>query len=311
MASIRKHLYEATQSLAHSCLDYDPPLSDTLTTPWQLEAELLMSYLLAIPRSKLHFSQDVTTISLEQEKLYKQYIKRRQQGEPLAYITQTCGFFRETLKVNNATLIPRPETEGLVELAITLCSKPMKILDLGTGSGCIAIALARWFSEAYVEAWDISADALKVAQHNLDSYGLKKRVTLRKRCMLAEDSWKDYPQHNFDLIITNPPYVDMQQERHLLSQETYLFEPKMALDGGKDGLSYYYILLKHFAGGYVTNQDRTHTAHQNSSLIAEIAPHQAKPLVKYCTELGLLSKVYQDLSKKDRYLAIHHPLSSS
>lgn len=157
-------------------------------------------------------------------------------GKPIAYITGTKEFYSLALTVTPDVLVPRPETELLVERTITLVRKAglrgPRILDLGTGSGCIAIALAVQLPEAEIAASDVSAAALAVARDNAARHGVAERIDFREGDLLAP--WAD-AQRAFDVIVSNPPYV-AERARATLAPTVREFEPAGALFAGTDGL---------------------------------------------------------------------------
>ncbi len=166
-------------------------------------------------------------------------IDRRRAGEPIQYITGEAEFYGLRLKVNSDVLIPRPETEHLVEKAIELArghDRP-RILDVGTGSGAIAIALAANLHDAQIHATDLSAAALKIATANAARNGVGERVLFHEGNLLAPVAGKQ-----FDLIVSNPPYV-AENDRNSLSVEVRDFEPAQALFGGGDGFDIYRRLI--------------------------------------------------------------------
>ena len=171
---------------------------------------------------------------------YKAMLERRLQGEPVAYIFGEKEFYGITLHVNPAVLIPRPETELLVDLALAKISveSPCHVLDLGTGSGAIAISLATFRPLAHVVAVDASMAALQVAQTNTQRLGL---VNLQ---FIHSDWWQHVPAvPQFDLIVSNPPYI-AETDRHL-QQGDLRFEPITALAAGDVGLADLQIIIKH------------------------------------------------------------------
>ena len=168
---------------------------------------------------------------------FKTLLRRRVEGEPIAYILGYRDFYRHRFEVSRSVLIPRPDTEILVEQALTAARgfNAPRILDIGTGSGCVAISLAAELPEATVEAWDISDEALAVARTNMDAIGVAN-LTLLPRDALAPDAFRC---QQFDVIVSNPPYV-ARHEVGLMSHETRAYEPEMALfspDGY--GLAFY------------------------------------------------------------------------
>ena len=194
-----------------------------------LEAELLLAFAIKKPRVHLHTWPEQEASS-EQLSTYQKLIQLRIQGEPVAYLTGQREFWSQELQVTSATLIPRPETETLVECALTLINniKQPQIADLGTGSGAIAIALATERQDAVITATDSSLDALTVAKQN----ALNLKLT---QIQFLHTSWcSDLAVNNFDLIASNPPYI-ASDDPHL-KQGDLRFEPVSALSSGADGL---------------------------------------------------------------------------
>jgi release factor glutamine methyltransferase len=167
------------------------------------------------------------------------WVERRRAGEPIQYITGETEFYGLTLKVGREVLIPRPETEHLVEKAIELACKfrRPRIADVGTGSGAIAVALASNLPDARIYALDVSAAALGVARANAAHHGFQARVLLRVGDLLAPVGGR-----HFDLIVSNPPYVP-ERDRDSLSVEVRDYEPAQALFAGADGLAIYRRLI--------------------------------------------------------------------
>jgi len=166
-------------------------------------------------------------------------VERRRAGEPIQYITGEAEFFGLSFTVNREVLIPRPETEHLVEKAIDLAcelERP-RILDVGTGLGAIAVALASQLPIAQIHATDISAHALEVARANSLRNGVAERVRFHEGDLLAPVAGE-----RFDLIVSNPPYV-AEGDRDSLSVEVREFEPAQALFAGRDGLAVYRRLI--------------------------------------------------------------------
>jgi release factor glutamine methyltransferase len=194
----------------------------------RLDAELLLCELLGCNRAGLLIRED-DTLSADTALRYAALIERRQLGEPVAYLTGRREFWSLDLQVSPAVLIPRPDTELLVEWALERLrglSAP-RIADLGTGSGAIALALASERPDAQVFAVDASADALSQASHNARLLGLE-RVEFR-----LGDWFAPLANERFDLIVSNPPYV-AEQDPHL---DALRFEPRRALTAGADGLA--------------------------------------------------------------------------
>jgi release factor glutamine methyltransferase len=170
---------------------------------------------------------------------YAAMLKRRLAGEPVQYITGECGFYGLPFRVTPAVLIPRPETEHLVETALSLVTRFAypRILDIGTGSGAVAISLAHDWSEAQITATDLSHLALEIARENAKRLGFANRIRFLEGDLLAPLAGE-----SFDLIVSNPPYLP-ETERDTLSVEVRDYEPPRALFAGADGLDVYRRLI--------------------------------------------------------------------
>lgn len=197
----------------------------------RLEAEILLAYLLQIDRTGLYVNF-TRKLSDSQALAYSELVRRRLNHEPTAYITGHKEFFGLDFRVNPHTLIPRPDTELLVEKAIELVKnfpQPCLIADIGTGCGAIAIALAIHLPRARIYATDISTAALEVARDNCQQYSLEDRITILQGNLLEPLST---PVH---LIVANLPYIK-ESELAEIMPEISKFEPHLALSGGEDGL---------------------------------------------------------------------------
>jgi len=207
-------------------------------------AELFLTHVLNIRRIDLYLQYDRPLISSELE-TFKSLIKRRILKEPVAYILGHKEFWSMDFKVTSDVLVPRPETECLVEAASshlleTGGGNVKKVLDLGTGSGAIILALASQFPDYLFFASDLSVNALKVASENAHRHGFEKRVHF------VSGDWL-YPFRNdtgfFDLIVSNPPYI-RSDDIEKLQPEVCNYEPRMALESGKDGLDAIRLIVK-------------------------------------------------------------------
>jgi release factor glutamine methyltransferase len=204
----------------------------------RLEAEVLLAHTLNCSRSHL-YTWPEQHLTEQQSQTFSRLIGRRLAGEPIAYITGTREFWSLTLRVTADTLIPRPETELMVERSLEILqTKPTaRIADLGTGSGAIAAALASEFPESQITATDNSVKALSVAQANFEDLGLQNIQTSLGHWLTALPSAEP-----FDLILSNPPYV-AEYDPHL-QEDGLPWEPASALVSGKDGLDDIRQLIK-------------------------------------------------------------------
>src|ERR1035437_4085342 len=223
----------------------------------RLQTELLLAYLLELPRMKLYLNFERALTPAEVDGL-REFIKRRGQREPLQHITGSTSFCGLEIAVNRAALIPRLETELLAGLGwnflSTLNPQPSTALDFGTGTGCIAIALAAKCPSAKVVATDVSPDALALAKENAARNNVTGQIQFLQGdgfVALANESERGQlvrelgdanartgcPRY-FDLIISNPPYIP-SAEIATLQPEVRDFDPRAALDGGADGLDFY------------------------------------------------------------------------
>lgn len=193
-----------------------------------IESEVLLGYLLGIDRTRLLASLDAD-ISPEQRQNFMKLVARRSKGEPTAYITGHREFYGLDFNVNPQVLIPRPETELLVDRAISLCReyKYNKIADIGTGCGAIAVSLAVTMPGIHIYATDISDGVLRVAGQNAAKHGAEDRIKFLKGELL-----EPLPEP-VDLIIANLPYV---RQREIPAKGPLSYEPASALNGGEEGL---------------------------------------------------------------------------
>ena len=195
----------------------------------QLDSELVLSNWLKKKRESLLISLN-EKVSKNTIANFEQLMTRRANREPLAYILKNKEFWSKDFFVNRNTLIPRPETELLCEhITKIFKNKNLYILDMGTGSGCIILSILTELKEAKGVGVDISRKAIDVAQKNANKLGLNKRVKFFNKSLDNIHGYK------FDLIVSNPPYIKTSDIKNL-SDDVKRFEPKIALDGGKDGL---------------------------------------------------------------------------
>lgn len=210
-------------------------------------------------------------------------IRRRAAGEPIAYITGTRDFWSLTLEVTPATLIPRPETERLVELALERLPAGGSVVDLGTGSGAIALAIAKERQDVTVVAVDVSAAALDVARRNARRLGLE-------RVEFVQGDWfAPLNRRRFNLIVSNPPYIEADD--HHLGEGDLRFEPASALASGVDGLDD----IRRIASGVGTH------LLQGGAVLVEHGWNQGDAVRRILREAGLVDDfTTKDLEQRDR-----------
>ena len=194
-----------------------------------LDSELILSEILRISREKILVSSD-KKLKNTHVLSFNKLLKRRLHSEPIAYILKRKEFFSKNFYVNKNTLIPRPDTELLVEKILKVYKKKNPyILDIGTGSGCIILSLLQNIENSRGVAIDISKKALDLAKKNA------QKMKLNKKCKFVHKPIEKIYGYKFDLIVSNPPYIPVSQIKNL-SKDIKQFEPRNALDGGNDGL---------------------------------------------------------------------------
>ena len=196
-----------------------------------LDSELLLSYTLNLPREKVLINLN-SNINKHKLNLYKKLLSRRERKEPIAYIVKKKEFWRNNFYVNNNVLIPRPETEIIVEevLKILHPESSKRLLDIGTGSGCLILSIIKERPKSYGTAIDVSKKALNVAKFNAKMHHLQNKI---KFINIDVDKYED---NKYDFIISNPPYINNFECRRL-EKNVLLYEPFIALKAGIDGFS--------------------------------------------------------------------------
>jgi len=256
----------------------------------RLQIELLLAHVLRQPRLKLYL--DFERVLTERElAAVRELVKRRGAREPLQYLIGSTNFCGLELQVSPAVLIPRPETELLAERAwsfLVTRPAPVSALDYGTGSGCLAIALATHCPAAVVHAVDISAAALAVARANAGRHGVVNRI-----CFHEGDGFAALPAGaRFDLILSNPPYIPTGQIA-TLQPEVRDHEPCVALDGGPDGLDF----IRKLAA------EARHWLRPGGQLMLEFGDGQAEAVQQLFTTAGWTGvSVENDLASRPRML---------
>ena len=194
-----------------------------------IDSEILLSKTLNQPREKILINLD-QKINQKNILVFKEYLFRRAKNEPIAYILKEKEFWSKKFKIDKHTLIPRPETELLVdELLNIFKEKKISILDIGTGSGCILISLLCDLKRSFGLGIDTSKNAILMAKKNAEKHNLIGRIKFLNR------SFENIFSKKFDLIVSNPPYLEKKDMRNL-SEDIKKYEPRMALEGGNDGL---------------------------------------------------------------------------
>ncbi|HUY97366.1 MAG TPA: peptide chain release factor N(5)-glutamine methyltransferase [Verrucomicrobiae bacterium] len=265
----------------------------------RLDAELLLGSVLGLRRLDLYLQFERPMQPGELERL-RPLLRSRSQGCPTAYLVGEREFMGLAFSVSPAVLIPRPETEQLVERALAvLAARPPgatapRVADLGTGSGCIAVALAHHHLDCTVDAVDRSPAALQVAVANIGRHHLEQRVRI------WEGDWAEplWPQGGYDLVVANPPYVTSAEMREL-PHTVAGYEPAQALDGGADGLAAYRSLL----GGVLA------ILAPGATVLLEVDPRRADQLADLCARRWPAAElsIRPDLAGRLRVLELRCP----
>jgi len=249
----------------------------------RLNAEQLLSHALGRTRMELYLEFERTLGEAELAPL-RELVRRRGEGEPLQHLLGTVEFCGHTFLCDKRALVPRPETEQLVELLIADLGPRIahsRIVDIGTGSGVIALTLAKKFPEAQIFATDVSEDALALARENAARLGLSRRVQFRKSDLLEN------LDERFDLIVANLPYI-ATQDRHALSREV-LHDPEVALFAGAHGDEFMRELI----------EQAPPRLHPGGMLALEIGFDHSEALLSALTE-----KNYRDICSKNDYSGV-------
>ena len=261
----------------------------------RLDAEVLLRHFLGMEKAELYLGSDLALNAMA-EREFQKLLLRRAGREPIAYITGHKEFWSLDLVVTPEVLIPRPETELLVELAFKLSTprsgtSPRKILDLGTGSGAIAVSLAKELPQARIFAVDISAAAIEIARLNARRHGVEERMGFF--CGDLFEAVAD-EREGFDLIVANPPYIRCGDLAGL-APEIRQWEPIMALNGGADGLLYYRRIVAE-AGDYLKG---------GGSILIELGDAMGDAVARLFAAAGGFetAQVYRDYAGKERVIA--------
>lgn len=261
-----------------------------------LDVQLILSHLIKKDRIYLHMNKD-EEVESDVSKKYYEMVERRNLGYPLQYMINSQEFMGLDFFVKEGVLIPRPDTEILVEKIINvvnnteLRNKTINILDIGTGSGAIALSLGYFIKNSVVTAIDISDIAIETAKINADKLGLSN-VLIKKSDVFGEiKNVNTKSNEKYDIVVSNPPYIEKYVIENLQT-EVSKYEPKLALDGGVDGLDYYRRIVDVFS-----------FVHQEKSILSvEIGYNQKNEVTKLFKNAGIFTVIEanKDLSGNDR-----------
>lgn len=265
----------------------------------RLDAELLLAHGLKLERIQLYLKFD-QPMKEDELVILRELVRRRASGEPVAYILGYRDFYKYRFEVNSAVLIPRPETEHIIEEAVKWAGDPNKnlgIIDLGAGSGCIGLTLLKELPEARLISVDVSEKALEVAERNADSLGVKSRVKFIHADAGNEDAimsaYKEFVGTNkIDVLVSNPPYIAHQDTQ--VEENVKKFEPSSALFAEDNGLA----LLKQWS--------KIYSAHLNKPgiMLMEMGMTQGATMKEHFSNLKIFNEisVTKDLSGHDRVI---------
>jgi release factor glutamine methyltransferase len=253
----------------------------------RLEAEILLAHALDVDRLHLYLAPDKPLTS-DERSLYRSVVKERQSGTPLQHVTGEVSFYGLRFRVDREALIPRSETEELLDQVIKRAPRDREIrcLDLGTGTGVIAVCMARYLPQAQVTAVDISPTALEMAREN------SKLNEVADRIEFIESDWFTNVEGKFDFIVSNPPYI-RRDELADLPKEVREHEPSVALDGGTDGLEKIRLIAA---------QLRMYLQ-PDGVVLMEIGHEQGERVKKILESIELVHvSVERDMAEKDRFV---------
>ena len=260
-------------------------LNNSSSASFKLDSEILLSEVIKKSRQYLILNSN-EELKKENIKLFNYLLKRRKKGEPIAYLINKKEFWKENFYINQNVLIPRPDTELLVEETLKLfnVNSKLNILDIGTGSGCILLSILNERKNFHGTGIDISKKAINVARFNA------KKLQLSKRAKFYNSDVDKFLIGKYDLILSNPPYIK-QKDLKYLEIDIKDFEPKLALDGGKDGFSKITKVIS-----------KTSTLlKRNGKFILEIGFGQKNRILNILKKNNFfINKVLKDYGKKDR-----------
>ena len=251
----------------------------------QLDSEILLSN--SIKRDKKHIILNPKEVlNSEQLGKFKNLIERRKKGEPIAYLINKKEFWKDEFFVNKDVLIPRPDSELIIEQVLKIYSKDdhLQLLDIGTGSGCILLSILKERSNFYGTGIDISKKSINVSKFNA------KQLNLTNRVKFFHSSVDNFNNGKYDIIVSNPPYIEQLSLKYL-EKDVVNFEPKLALSGGFDGFSKIRKVINK------TNN----LIKKNGKFILEIGFNQKNKVIKILKEEGFyVNKAIKDYGNNDR-----------
>ena len=252
---------------------------------YNLDSEILLSSTLKLDRSQLLLTLD-KRIENQEKKIFFNFIERRSKNEPIAYITGYKEFWKSKFKVNKNVLIPRPDTETIIEQVLNELdiNSSKKILDIGTGSGCIIISILNERKKCFGVGIDISKNAVKLAKYNAKIQHIDNRIKF------LNSDIDNFCGHKYDLIISNPPYIK-HHEINGLEKDIKNHEPKVALDGGIDGYNRIRLII----------EKSSTLIKKRGKLFLELGINQTRETLKILNLNGFYkTKVIKDLASKNR-----------
>ena len=251
----------------------------------QLDSEILLSN--SIKRDKKYIILNPKEVlNSEQLRKFKNLIERRKKGEPIAYLINKKEFWKDEFFVNKDVLIPRPDSELIIEQVLKIYSKDdqLQILDIGTGSGCILLSILKERSNFYGTGIDISKKSINVSKLNA------KQLNLTNRVKFFHSSVDNFNNGKYDIIVSNPPYIEQLSLKYL-EKDVVNFEPKLALSGGFDGFSKIRKVIN----------KTSNLIKKNGKFILEIGFNQKNKVIKILKEEGFyVNKAIKDYGNNDR-----------
>jgi release factor glutamine methyltransferase len=251
----------------------------------QLDTEILMAKALGKSREYIILNHD-KVLDIENLEYFKKLVHERATRKPIAYLLNKKFFWKSEFYVNKNTLIPRPDTEIIIEqiLKVTKNKNYLRILDIGIGSGCILLSILKERKNYYGTGIDISKDSLEISKINA------KKLFVEERIKFYKSDVDKFAQGKYDLVVSNPPYIKKNNLKYLES-DVLKFEPKIALDGGLDGLSVIRKVIK----------KSSELLKKNGKFILEIGFDQKSKVIKLLKNKGFyINSTIKDFAKNDR-----------